>query len=334
MTAVGLDRFKHVAVAIAFVIVVAVVAAGCGGGDDSSTSGDSPGAPAASSFPPANGTLNDLLANATPADDLVVAPANQDFTPGKNRLAFGVFNVDGSQADAVDAAVYIAHGANGKAEGPFPATRESLETQPAFTSQTTSTDPDAAKAVYVVNNLDLSQPGEWRVVAAITRDGSTEFTRMPSMVAQTDDPIPAVGEKAPVVHTPTVQDVGDVKKIDTRVPPDTMHNIDLADVLGKKPVVLVFATPALCQSRVCGPVVDIAEEVKNERPNDAAYIHEEIYQDNDPNKPITAPFAAYQPVKSPTEPWLFVINSDGTISTRIEGAFSKSELDAALDKVH
>jgi hypothetical protein len=28
-----------------------------------------------------------------------------------------------------------------------------------------------------------------------------------------------------------------------------------------------------------------------------------------------------------------VINSDGTISSRIQGAFSKAELDAALDKV-
>jgi hypothetical protein len=327
---VGLDQVKHVA-AIALAALLAFAALGCGG-DDSST-GDPPAVATASSFPAATGTLNDVLADATPADDLVVAPANQDFTPGKNRLAFGIFNVDGSQADPVDAAVYIAHGPSGKAEGPFPATRESLATAPAFTSQTTSGDPDAAKAVYVVNDLDLSAPGEWRVIAAINRDGSTEFTRMPSIVANTDDPIPAVGDKAPNVHTPTVDDVGDVKKIDTRVPPDTMHDVDLADVLGKKPVVLVFATPALCQSRVCGPVVDIAEEVKSERPDDAAYIHEEIYQDNNPNNPITEPFAAYQPVRSPTEPWLFVINSDGTISTRIEGAFGKSELEAALDKV-
>ena len=37
--------------------------------------------------------------------------------------------------------------------------------------------------------------------------------------------------------------------------PDTVQD-DFADVLGTKPVVIVFATPALCQSRVCGPVVD------------------------------------------------------------------------------
>ena len=41
-----------------------------------------------------------------------------------------------------------------------------------------------------------------------------------------------------------------------------MHDVDFADALGKKPVVLLFATPLLCQSRVYGPVADIAEEVK------------------------------------------------------------------------
>src|SRR3990172_3608677 len=44
---------------------------------------------------------------------------------------------------------------------------------------------------------------------------------------------------------------------------DRMEDDDVADVLGKEPVVLTFAPPALCQSGVCGPTVDIAEEVKS-----------------------------------------------------------------------
>ena len=82
-----------------------------------------------------------------------------------------------------------------------------------------------------------------------------------------------------------------------------MHDVDFADVLGKKPVVLLFATPALCQSRVCGPVVDVAEQVKRDRPDDAAFIHMEIYNDNDPNKGLRPQLAAFN---LPTEPWLFV----------------------------
>ena len=108
-----------------------------------------------------------------------------------------------------------------------------------------------------------------------------------------------------------------------------MHDADLADVLGKEPVVLLFATPALCTSRVCGPVVDIAEEVKSERPDDAAYIHMEIFRDNAPPNPRPEVLA----YGLQTEPWLFVIDSDGRVSTRIEGAFSEAELNAALDKV-
>src|SRR5438094_387880 len=81
-----------------------------------------------------------------------------------------------------------------------------------------------------------------RVVAAMPSGGALR--------AQTRGSVPDVGERAPRVHTPTVADVGgDQSKVDTRSPAGTMHDVDLYDVLGRKPVILVFATPALCQSR-------------------------------------------------------------------------------------
>ena len=56
-----------------------------------------------------------------------------------------------------------------------------------------------------------------------------------------------VGDKAPKVHTDTLETAkGDVAKIDTREPPSDMHEVDFADVVGKKPVALLFATPQLC----------------------------------------------------------------------------------------
>jgi hypothetical protein len=60
-----------------------------------------------------------------------------------------------------------------------------------------------------------------------------------------------------------------------------MHEVDFADVVGKRPVMLLFSTPALCQSRVCGPVNDVAEEVKSESGDAAAWVHMEIYEDNE-----------------------------------------------------
>jgi hypothetical protein len=121
---------------------------------------------------------------------------------------------------------------------------------------------------------------------------------------------------------------GDVKKIDTRIPPTTMHDVDYADVLGKKPIILLFATPALCQSKVCGPVADIAEEVKAKRGNDAAFIHMEVYRDNDFNKGYRPQLAAFHLT---TEPWVFAIDRRGRIAARIEGAFSADELNRGVD---
>lgn len=286
-------------------------------------------APAASTFPAVDGGgLDELLEKTPKAEDTVVLPAGQVLTQGRNRFGFGVFSVDGEQIPDAEVAIYAATGASGPAQGPFPARVEDLETEAAFTAQTTSGDPDAAKTVYV-SDVMVDQPGELRLVAVV-RDGE-EFAavRMPSVVVGSADRIPAKGDPAPSIHTPTVEDVGNVQEIETRVPPDSMHDIDFADVRGKRPAVLLFATPALCTSRVCGPVVDVAEQVKRDHTGDVAFIHMEIYEDNTPPK-LRPQVEAFN---LPTEPWLFVVDCDGRVDTRIEGAFSVAELTDAVDRV-
>lgn len=324
------SRPTRIAAALALVLTgaLAVAVAACGGGG-SETGETSAEAPDAASFPPpGSGTLEDLAAKGTPTRDLVVAPAGQVFTEGNNRFGFGVFTVGGEQVTDAEVAIYAAPGAGGEVRGPFPARVESLETEAAFTAENTAADPDAATAVYVTD-LQLDERGEWRLVALIRQDGELLSTRLPSIVVGADDQIPARGDRAPAVHTPTADEVANIEDIDTRVPPSTMHHEDLAEVLGRKPVVLLFATPALCQSRVCGPVVDVAEQVKRDRGDDAAFIQMEIYEDNKPPR-LRPQVEAYG---LPTEPWLFVIGCDGRVDTRIEGAFSAAELEAAIDRV-
>ena len=97
-----------------------------------------------------------------------------------------------------------------------------------------------------------------------------------------------------------------------------------------KPVVLLFATPALCQSRTCGPVVDIAEQVRAENGKGVTFIQQEIYQDNDANKPVVPQVAKW---RLPTEPWAFVIDRKGKVAARFEGVFSVGELARAVAKV-
>jgi hypothetical protein len=67
--------------------------------------------------------------------------------------------------------------------------------------------------------------------------------------------------------------------------------------------------------------------VKHEHPGQAAFIHMEIYNDNDVQKGYRPQFLAYH---LPSEPWLFAVNAKGRVAARMEGAFSLGELEAVL----
>lgn len=349
-------RLSHVLAAPACALAVALAIGGCGSGSDSSTgsssdSAQSRPAPSKSEFPSAKGkTLAEVLEaeDATPST-LVVSPAAEVFNKGENRYPFGVFERDRTQVPNAEVALYFAKvprngagtaGAGApagttsakKAEaraldqpavGPFPAAIETLETQPAFRAQTTTSDPDAASVVYRTN-VNFPSDGEWRIAALVKQDGKLTATLLPSAEVGRFSTIPKVGQKAPLIHTPTPADVGgDLAKITTRIPPDTQNKVDYADVLGKEPIVLLFATPQFCISRVCGPVVDVAEQLKQLYGDKVAFIHMEIYQDNDPNKPVRPQVRAFH---LPSEPWLFAIGRNGRIEDEIDGAFGVEEL--------
>jgi hypothetical protein len=298
--------------------------AGCGGGSEST----SRPAPSAAEFPSAKGkTIEDLLREpgAKPSK-LVIAPAAQVFEAGEVRYPFGVFTRGNEQVSDADVAMYFAKSPRGPVQGPLPAQVTSLEVKPAY--RAAGEDPDAAKSVYVVPKVDFNRPGPWLAIAMIKGKQGLEVSRVPTPVAGDKAGVPQIGERAPLIHTPTKADVGgDLAKIDTRDPHDQMHEVDFAEAVGKKPIVLVFATPALCQSRVCGPVVDVAQQVADEYKGKADFIHMEVYNDNDPNKGIRPQLRTYH---LPTEPWTFLIDRHGIIRDRIEGAVGVSELEAAM----
>jgi hypothetical protein len=316
--------------AAATALVLALLA-GCGGSNDGAEDLSAPG-PEPADFPRAKGnkTLEQVLA-AAGAEGPVISPAAQVLRRGVNRFPFGVFTVDREQITDAEVAIYAAPGAGlgGPAIGPFTARIEDLSTDAAFRAKTTADDPDAAQVAYVTE-IPLDKPGAWTFGALVKEpDGfSGSLIATPSKVGEFDPP--AVGDPAPRISTPTEADVADITEIETRVPPDTMHDTDLTDVLGKKPAVLLFATPALCQSRVCGPVVDAAEQVKRDFGDRVAFIHQEVYNDNDLNK---GPRPQMQAYGLSSEPWLFVIDREGEISTAIEGPFSVAELEGAVRAV-
>ncbi len=298
------------------------------GGCGSSSDETSRPAPPAAEFPSAKGeTIASLLkSSGAKPTNLVIAPAAQAFTVGEDRYPFGVFTKSREQVTDAEVALYFAKSESGPVKGPYPAQVTSLQVKAAYRSQLN--DPNAAQAVYVVPKVDFDKKGPWVAVAMLKGTNGLEASRVPTPVVEQYPGIPKVGERPPLIHTPTAADVGgDLSKIDTRIPPDQMHKVDFAEVVGKQPVVLVFATPALCQSRVCGPVVDVAQQVADQYKGKANFIHMEVYNDNDPSKGIRPQLRAFD---LPSEPWTFLIDRDGVVRDRIEGAYGVSELEQAM----
>lgn len=265
-------------------------------------------------------------------DGLVLAPSVSIFTPGRNRYGFAIYDVARKQVADAPVAVYVSKQDGSGVRGPYVARSESLAVKPQFQSRTAQADPDAARSVYVAD-IDFPRPGKYRVSAIASLDGrgvaTSSFTAVVPAAGTKGLP-PAPGETAPKVDTPTLASVaGDAARISTRTPPaKDLLTTNLSDVYGRKPVALLFATPALCQSRVCGPVVDILEEVRSEMGDEkVAFITNEIYKENRVDQGLRPQPTAY---RIPTEPWLFLLDRQGRVVERIEGAFSAAELRAAV----
>ena len=90
-----------------------------------------------------------------------------------------------------------------------------------------------------------------------------------------------------------------------------------------------YGEKTICQSRICGPVVDEEEQVKQSFPN-VSFIHMEIYNENNPAKGVRPQVETYD---LPSEPWTFVIDKHGIIRSRFEGALSVEEMEQAVKEV-
>jgi hypothetical protein len=323
------------------VIAAVLTVAGCGGGEKGSGDGtanvpekgglrekvSAAAAPAKGDFPAVDGRSLQEVADSMQGGP-EVGLAGQTYTVGPNRLAFGVIDAQG-QFVYGKTAVYIAPSPDAKARGPFPAPADVLVTDPPYRSRQAASETDLFAAVYGAQ-VRFPKPGPWSVLTVTQAGGGMLAAPTQVKVVTPDkDPIPAVGEAAPKVQTDTVASAkGDEESIDTRIPTaPELHKESFADVVGKKPVALLFATPQLCQSRVCGPVTDIALQMQAKYGDKMTFIHQEVYVDNDPNKGLRKPL---QEFNLRSEPWLFVVGADGKVTSRLEGSFGLKTFEQAI----
>jgi hypothetical protein len=190
--------------------------------------------------------------------------------------------------------------------------------------------PDV-RGLYVAR-VDIPEADTYQ--ATIDADGLA--TAGPAgFVAYEDAPLISPGEQAPPSETRTSEEYPDLSIITSDPDPDpAMYELSIAEAIGDgTPAVIVFATPAFCQSQACGPLLDQVKALRPDYPG-IDFVHVEIYEDLQVSSPeeLTA-VPATSEWGLPSEPWVFVVDSSGVVSAAFEGAASDAELTDAIEAV-
>lgn len=235
----------------------------------------------------------------------VISASFETLAGDDRRFAFGIASADNEPVRNADLDVRVHDLDGNELAGPFPAT---------------FVDAGGPLGAYVTR-IDVPEPGR---VLVVVRDGEDVGEVAVNVVAPENSQLPVPGEAAIVVATPTVADPKGLSTLCTQTPePCGMHEVSLDEALaGGRPVALLFATPAYCQTAMCGPAVSKLDEVRaGDDWGDIAFIHVEIF--SDAGQTLTE---AVQEWELPTEPWLFTIARDGTIVDRLDGVLVSDEI--------
>lgn len=193
-----------------------------------------------------------------------------------------------------------------------------------------------------VSSVEFPDAGRWGTrFEATFRDGKVKTVRADYDVAESGS-TPALGAKVPSVDTPTLDDVGgDVNQLATDQEPDLrFYETSIADALAAgEPFVVAFATPAFCETRMCGPTLETVKTVAQDYPQ-VIFINVEPYKmavTDGRLQPELDANGQFQPADWTnawglrSEPYTFVIAADGTVAAKFEGVLGADELRAALD---
>jgi hypothetical protein len=243
------------------------------------------------------------------AGSLAVVQAGPQLLSGvEQRVTLAMFR---DQAKIVDSGpATFRFGRNPTALGPpVPATlrKDGIESRPYYQATTR-----------------FNEAGLW---VAQARWGSQQgFTRL-QVIDPAETQVPVPGKPLISTQTPTTADPMGVNPICTREPACPFHDVSLDVALKEsRPLAVLFATPALCESRTCGPVLDVLLGESPAFTDRVRFVHVEIYKDLQGSARLPAVEAYHLDF----EPILFLADASGTVKSRLDGPFDKQECRQAL----
>jgi hypothetical protein len=270
---------------------------------------------------PGKATLDDVIANRM--QTLTIIGAGTELLSGKEqRIAFGI--LDAATNERIVGAtgdVWIAKARTEPALGPF--------------TMTYHGDGLGEKGVYEFY-ATLPTDGQWlAVIEANPPGGGKQRIGGTTFQAGRVNDMPVPGDPAISVATPTFANHRGVEPICTAKPPCSMHAVSLdAALKSHKATVLIIATPAFCQSALCGPEVELVDEMAKEFGARANFIHVEVYKDNKPatvQRQLLSPAAAAW--KLDQEPATYFIDTAGVVRERVLGPVDRADIRAFTEKL-
>ncbi len=202
--------------------------------------------------------------------------------------------------------------------------------------------PDQRAVWYA--DVAFNAAGNWAAVVTVTPPGKPSESTELNLPVSAQGMAVRVGAKAPSTPTATSQSAGgNLASITTDTSPNpAFYQLSEDQALAQhKPFVLVLATPAFCTSRVCGPTLDAVKAVAKTEPT-MTFIQVEPYVMHYANgtlQPVLGTNNSLQPNAATTawgiqsEPWVYVVDSTGTVTASYEAVIVPAELTAAIDKV-
>ena len=194
--------------------------------------------------------------------------------------------------------------------------------------------PYAGRGLYTTR-LTFDRAGSWTIDIAIERpDGSVQTAELPFQVAKATS-APALGSPAVKSANRTIRDVDTLAELTTGSLQDPdLYQTTIADaVTSGMPTVVVMASPAFCTNAVCGPQLDVLQELKNAYSGLANFIHVDFYDNpreiqGDLEKARLSP--TVREWRLPSIEWTYVIDAHGIVSARFEAFATFAEVEKAL----
>ena len=186
--------------------------------------------------------------------------------------------------------------------------------------------------------VDFDKAGDWVLDISVPGEGGTTMSVPLAFEVFDSAYSPMQGQAAVSTKTRTVDEVESLQELTTGSLQDPdLYQISLDKAIeNEMPTVVVFASPAFCQNAVCGPQVDVLQELKNAYPSDANFVHVDFYDNpheiqGDLGRAIISP--AVKVWRLPSIEWTFVIDKQGIVTARFEGFATFDEVEAALRQV-